>query len=58
MQVPDLLTPKEVAEILKISYETVLSIIKSGDLKAVKIGKCYRINSLDLMAYLSELSNS
>lgn len=39
-----LYTTKEVAEILKYKHETVRKKCKSGQIKAVKIGKGYRIS--------------
>lgn len=53
-QVPDLLTPREVADILKVSYENVLHLIRYGDLKATKIGRQYRVKSTDLTAFINQ----
>jgi len=36
-------TPKEVAEILKVDYYTVLRWIKKGELEAVRFGTRWRI---------------
>ena len=43
------LTVEQVAEILQVHWQTVLNYIKSGKLKAVRLGKGYRIpkNFLD-----------
>lgn len=43
------LTVEQVAEMLQIHWQTVLNYIKGGKLKAVRLGKGYRIpkNSLD-----------
>jgi excisionase family DNA binding protein len=43
------LTVEQVAEMLQVHWQTVLNYIKSGKLKAVRLGKGYRIpkNSLD-----------
>lgn len=38
-----LYTTKEVAEILKYKHETIRKKCRSGEIKAVKIGKGYRI---------------
>lgn len=35
--------PQEVAEILRLKVTTIWSMIKDGRIKAVKIGKGYRI---------------
>ena len=41
-------TTKEVAEILKYKHETIRKKCKSGEIKAVKIGKSYRISEEEL----------
>ena len=42
------LTPKEVAELLKISEEEVFVAIGKGEIKAKKIGSVWRISPKDL----------
>ena len=54
MQPPDLLTPREVAEILKISYENALSLIKYGGLRAIKLGRQYRVSAKDLADFINK----
>ena len=46
------LTPAEVAEQLRVSSMTVYRLIKSGELRAARIGKSYRISEEDVDAYL------
>lgn len=50
------LRPREVAEILNCSYETVLEIIRRGDLRVVRLGKSpnagIRIKPEDFEAFL------
>ena len=46
------LSPLEVAEILQIKKNTVYEMIKRGDIKAVKMGKQYRIDRKDVYAYM------
>jgi len=43
-----LYTVKEITEILKVSQRTLYNYIKSGTLKAVKIGKYWRVKPVDL----------
>lgn len=43
---------KEVAEILQVSIGTVYKLIHSGQVKAVRVGKVYRIDPADLAEYL------
>lgn len=45
------LTPQEVADILKITKNTVYELIKRGELKAYKVGKKLRIDMNDIEAY-------
>lgn len=50
----ELLTPLEVADILKIKKNTVYEMIKRGDLNAARMGKQLRISKSDLSAYLAK----
>ncbi len=50
--IPDVMTPSEAAEILRVSEEDVVAAIEAGDLKAKKIGRAYRISREALEAYL------
>lgn len=47
------LTVAEVAGILRVSTMTVYRLIKSGDLRAVRVGKSYRLAEEDVDAYLA-----
>ena len=58
-QKPDkekLLTVEEVADILRVSYRTVVRYIESGRLRASKIG-VWRIKQSDLDDFLNKTSN-
>lgn len=48
----ELVTVKEVAEILKISYESALYIIKYDELPYIQVGRQFRVDKKDLEAYL------
>jgi excisionase family DNA binding protein len=50
--IPEVMTPSETAEILKVSEEDVLAAIKDKSLKAKKIGKAYRISKESLEEFL------
>ena len=56
VSMPEILTPREVAKILKISYENVLQLIRYNQLKALKIGRQYRVKSVDLSEFLNNSS--
>ena len=47
------LTPREVADLLRVSSMTVYRLIKPGELRAVRVGKAYRILEEDVDAYLA-----
>ena len=46
------LTTREVAEILKVSYDKALELMHSYELGAVKIGRQYRVTEKKLHEYL------
>lgn len=50
---PKILRVDEVASLLQISEQSVRNAIKGGQLKAIKLGKCYRITEYDLETYLN-----
>ena len=52
-----LLTPKEVAEKLKVSEQTVLRWLRNGKLKGVKAGRLWRIREEDLQEFIKEGNN-
>lgn len=47
-------TVKQVAELLQVHWQTILNYIKGGKLKAVKLGKGYRIEKKDLEVFLKK----
>ena len=50
--IPDVMTPTEAANILRVSEEDVMAAIQAGDLKAKKLGNAYRISKDALEAFL------
>ncbi len=52
--IPDFLSSDEVAEILKITPQTVYGFINDGELTAYKMNKSYRIAKRDLLAFLAQ----
>jgi excisionase family DNA binding protein len=48
-----LLTVHEVAEIMRVSNMTVYRLIRAGELRAVRVGRGYRIRERDVESYLS-----
>lgn len=49
-----LLTLNEVAVILKVTYRTVLKYMKTGKLRARRVGGCWRVLRADLDDFLEE----
>ena len=45
-------TVEQVAELLQVHWQTILNYIKNGRLKAIKLGKGYRIEKGDLEVFL------
>jgi excisionase family DNA binding protein len=50
----NLLTVSEVAGVLRVSNMTVYRLIKSGELRAIRVGKSFRIQQRELTTFLSE----
>ena len=48
----ELLTPKEISKLLKLTYGKVLEMIHLGELKAIRIGKSFRITEYDLHDFI------
>ena len=49
-----LLTPKEISSLLRLRYAKILELIKLGQLKAIKIGKSFRITKYDLHDFIEK----
>ena len=52
------LTPLEVAEMLKITKNTVYELIKRGELNGYKVGKKIRIDMKDVEEYKNSTKNN
>ena len=48
-----MLTPRDIAKILKISYESALDFIKYSGIDYHKIGNQYRVSSAKLESFLN-----
>ena len=51
---PEILTPREVAEIMKVSYESALVFIRFSGIDYVKVGRQYRVSRQKLEAFLNK----
>jgi putative molybdopterin biosynthesis protein len=50
----ELYTPQEVAKLVRVKRTTIYQHIKKGQLKAIRIGKQYRITKAQLEEYLQQ----
>lgn len=55
---PQMLTPMEIAESYRITTRTVANWIKSGELAAIKVGKVWRIYKKDFQNFLQRCNES
>lgn len=46
------LTVQEVADLMRVSSMTVYRLIKSGELRAARVGRSFRVREDDVNAYL------
>jgi len=52
-QYPDVVTVRELCEMLKIGRNTAYGLVRSGLIPAVLVGRQYRIRKIDIAAYFS-----
>ena len=48
------MTVVEVATVMRVSRMTVYRLIRRGQLKAIRVGRNYRVREVDLNEYLEE----
>ena len=49
-QTDEILTPDEVADLLKVSKKTVLRLVHGGELAATKVGRAWRFRRDDVLS--------
>lgn len=54
---PKFMTVGEVADLMRVSSMTVYRLIKAEDIRAVRVGKSYRIREEDLDLFLASRYN-
>ena len=52
----DILTVEELCEVLRIGKNTAYKLLKSGEIKSIKIGKVYKIPKKSVRKYLEQNS--
>ena len=53
----DILTVKELCDVLCVSKNTAYKLLKSGEIKSVRIGKVYKIPKKYVIKYLESVKN-
>jgi excisionase family DNA binding protein len=53
-KLPDIMTPKELAEVLHVNEMTVKRAIYRGDLKGFKVGRDWRIDKKEVIKWLDK----
>ena len=53
---PDVLSVKQLCEILDIGKNTAYKLLQSGEIKSIKIGKVYKIPKKCLKEYISKFN--
>lgn len=54
--VPLVLTVKDLSQILSISHNTAYALVRSGQIRSIRIGRAYRITREALTEYLLKSS--
>lgn len=52
-QLPVLLTPKDVMDILGVGKNTVYRLLASGELQGLRIGRCWKISEHSLHRFMA-----
>jgi len=52
--VPTMLSVKDIAAILKVSYDSALEFIKHSGIDYIKVGRQYRVSEEKLTVYLQQ----
>jgi excisionase family DNA binding protein len=52
-KMPDIMTPAEAAQFMKVGEDDILEAIKDGSLKAKKVGKAFRISKDNLETFMN-----
>ncbi|NJD04657.1 MAG: helix-turn-helix domain-containing protein [Ruminiclostridium sp.] len=53
---PEIMTIEQATQYLQVSIRTIYRLIDSGDLKASKVGRVWRIRKIDIDDYLESTS--
>lgn len=53
VKMPDIMTPAEAAQFMKVTEDDIMAAINDGSLKAKKVGKAYRISKDNLESFMN-----
>ena len=53
---PDILSVKQLCEILDIGKNTAYRLLQSGEIKSIKIGKVYKIPKKEVRRYIDRIT--
>jgi len=53
MDYPEVMTIRQAAGFLQMHYQTVYALVVSKEIPASQVGKAWRIQKVDLIAYLN-----
>ena len=53
----DILLPEEAAEILRIGMNQMYKILNTGELKAYRVGRAWRIPKQNIINYINQKTN-
>ncbi|HNE03339.1 MAG TPA: excisionase family DNA-binding protein, partial [Anaerolineales bacterium] len=52
-KMPDIMTPAEAAQFMKVTEDDIMAAIQDGSLKAKKVGKAFRISKDNLESFMN-----
>lgn len=54
MKMTKMLSPREIADVLGMSYESALAFIRYSGVDYIKVGRQYRVSEAKLLTYLQQ----
>jgi len=48
------LTLEEIAEVMGVNYQLIYKLVRTGELRSVKVGRVYRVSQADFSAWLEQ----
>ncbi len=54
---PDVLDVPQLSEFLGVSKKTIYSLLKDGEISAVKVGRSYKVPKVFILKYLKVIAN-